>query len=294
MVLEIYQSINPGSDLGNSVNSIGFNGEFAYIVSSGSSRITVVNRFTFEEQARITVGLDNPRHFVVIGDRGYVSNWGDDADLEDDFIAVIDLNQNLVIDNIPVEEFPGKLLVSGTDLIVAHQGNILQAANNFISIIDTTTNIPNAMELEARPNSMDLDGQGNLLILTDPILDDNGVVVTNASFRTLDLESTDLGDPTDNFQPTQNPSSLVVANGFAYYIQANTVSRVSIGNVEQNPDSIVTGFTYSNINVIGDLTLAIDGPGGSVSAFTNDPASPTSTPLGTQEVGEFPNNIYMN
>ena len=49
---DIYQDVN-GDNLGNIVQSIGFNNDDAYVVANVSNRITVVNRFTFEETARI-------------------------------------------------------------------------------------------------------------------------------------------------------------------------------------------------------------------------------------------------
>ena len=60
---EIYNAVN-GSILGDVAQSIGFEGNKAYIVVNNSNLIRVVNRYTFELIATISSGLQNPRHIV--------------------------------------------------------------------------------------------------------------------------------------------------------------------------------------------------------------------------------------
>lgn len=296
---DIYISVNPGSDLGNSVQSIGFNGDFAYIVSSGSSRITVVNRFTFEEVARITVGLENPRHFVVVGDKGYVSNWGDNSNLDDDFIAVIDLSLNLVTDNIPVEEFPDRLEVSGTDLIIAHQGisTPQRSLDNFISIMDTTTSsIDDVISLDTRPNSIDLDGAGNLWVLTEPrpAVPIAGIPALPANISIIDLQSAEITNTTPTFSTTQNPSSLNIEMGFVYYYLSNVVSRLNIENTSVEGDFIITE-SFTDINVIEDLVIGINEPIGTVEAYISDTTTSNASIFGSQQqLGVSPIRVYKN
>ena len=118
---QIFNQVN-SSDLGSIVQSMGFNDDHAYVVVNNSHKIEVVNRYTFESIATISDGLDNPRHFVSSGNKGYVSNWGDPFDNSDDFIAVIDLDTNTVTSTIPVAFGPEKLIMANNDLYVAHQG----------------------------------------------------------------------------------------------------------------------------------------------------------------------------
>ncbi|MFT5077429.1 MAG: hypothetical protein ACI85B_002499, partial [Flavobacteriaceae bacterium] len=86
----IFNTVN-NLDLGNIVQSMGFNGENAYIVVNNSNKMHVVNRYTFELIATIETGLDNPRNFVAVENTGYVTNWGDPFDDNDDYVALIDL-----------------------------------------------------------------------------------------------------------------------------------------------------------------------------------------------------------
>lgn len=55
-------------------------------------------------------GLINPKYIAFSNGKAFVTNWGNTAIATDDFVAVIDLNTNLVTSSIPVEESPGRIL----------------------------------------------------------------------------------------------------------------------------------------------------------------------------------------
>ncbi len=288
---QIYQSVNQGSNLGNSVHSIGFYGDFAYVVSSGSDLITVVNRFTFEEINRITIGLENPRHFVAIGDTGYVSNRGDISALDDDFIAVINLTQNIVSEIIPVQHGVEKLEVNGTDLIVAHQGTNSQP-NNIISIIDTTRidEAPVTIEVGDIPSSMQLDGQGNLLVLSEGLLIvPSGQEPSLAKISMINLVSNNI-TTIETFTPTQRPSLLNVEGDFVYYYLANNVLRLNVNSLGSPVDVTVTGVTFTNMNVIGNSIIGLNATSGTLEAYN----ASTFDLIDSQAVGVLPNEVYMN
>ena len=92
---EIYQEMNADDDLGQYLQSIFFNDDYAYIVSNGSNMITIVDRYTFEYVDRIDSGLLSPRYGVIENGKIYISNQGNyeapGVTEFDDFIAIIDL-----------------------------------------------------------------------------------------------------------------------------------------------------------------------------------------------------------
>ena len=92
---DIYQDVN-NDNLGNIVQSIGFSETNAYVVANVGNKITVVNRFSFEEITKIETGLMNPRFMITANNKGYVTNWGSGSDATDDYIAVIDLDTNTI------------------------------------------------------------------------------------------------------------------------------------------------------------------------------------------------------
>ena len=147
----IYQDVNDGQTLGNIVQSIGFdNQERAYIISNNSNRIDVVNRSSFEQIARIEEGLALPRFFIEVNGFGYISNWGDPINPNDDFIAIMDLEDFSIVQNIPVAEGPERLLFTGTSIFVTQRGGF--SNNNLVTIINpANNNVVTKLKLEIDP-----------------------------------------------------------------------------------------------------------------------------------------------
>ena len=162
----IYQSVN-GETLGNIVQSIGFDAEDrAYIISNNSNRLDIVNRNTFELIRRIESGLLFPRYFVEINGMGYISNWGDPINPDDDFIAVMDLTSFTITTTIPVGEGPEEMLYNGFNLYVNQQGGF--GVNNKVTVIDPMANqVVTEIEVADKPNSLQLDSSGNLWVLSE-------------------------------------------------------------------------------------------------------------------------------
>lgn len=132
----IFNIVN-GTGLGDTAQSMTLIDDKAYIVLHSSNTIEVVNRYTFESLATISVGLIGPRFITFVNDKGYVSNWGDPGNPNDDFIAVINLDSNTVESSISVVEGPEKMLSENGNLYVAHKGGY--GFGNSISVINTVT-----------------------------------------------------------------------------------------------------------------------------------------------------------
>jgi len=160
----IYEAVN-GETLGNIVQSIGFDsGDQAYIISNNSNRVDVVNRFTFEQIQRIETGLQNPRFFIEANGFGYISNWGDPVDPNDDYIAVLDIRTFEMITTIPVSEGPEELLFNGTSIYVTQQGGF--GVNDVVTVINPANNqVISEIQVAEVPNGLQLDSQGNLWVL---------------------------------------------------------------------------------------------------------------------------------
>ena len=158
---QVYFNVN-NENLGVYLQSVGFNGDKAYVVVDAGT-ITVVNRYTFEKVGAITTGLIMPRYITFSNGKGYVTNWGDGEDTTDDFIAVIDLNTNTVTSTIAIEEGPEQILSKGNNLYVSHKGGY--NINNIISVIDTSDNSIETIEVNDAPDAMAFDSNGNLVVL---------------------------------------------------------------------------------------------------------------------------------
>jgi len=288
---DIYQTVN-NDNLGNIVNSIGFSDDQAYIIANVSNRLTIVDRFTFEEQARIDTGLNNPRHFVAVGNKGYVTNWGDGVDPNDDYVSVIDLTTNTIITDIPVGEGPERLVVNGTNVYVAHQGGF--SVNNIISVIDSNTDqVSTTIEVGDVPNSIQLDGQGNLWVLAggSPAFTGNE---TGGSISIIDLQ-TESVIQTQEFAITEHPNALDLENGsLYYYLNGGVYTTGSVVDFSLPIDPILDGLNFFNMNVIDGAILGVDAvdfnSNGSLEVYDLN----TLELLNSFELGIVPDQILIN
>lgn len=211
---------NPGiPSLGDTAQSISFNGDYAYIILNISNTVKVVNRNTFAYVATISTGINNPRYMAFANGKGYVTNWGDGTATSGDYIAVIDLDTNTVESNIAMSSGVERIILVNEKLYVAHQGGF--GVGNTISVIDPMTNqVQQTIEVGDVPNSL-LVKDGFLYVLCGgtpswyPIPTDGKLVkidlATNTILTTLDF-------------PNMHPNNLEIntaATDFFYTIDEN-------------------------------------------------------------------------
>lgn len=142
-------------DLGLYAQSMFFDGDRAFIISNGSNKITVVNRYTFEYVATIETGFEVPRYGIAYNGKAYVTNSNSFGSSTDDFISVINLSTLAVEAPIEVNnqaerliEEDGKLYVSGG---FYGSGNVITVINAATKAIVTTIDVgesPNSLEEE--------------------------------------------------------------------------------------------------------------------------------------------------
>ena len=164
----IYNKVNTGKEFSYYLQSLAFDSNNAYICVDTQNTITAVNRYTFEEVGVISEGLVLPRYMTVVGDKGYVTNWGDGAygaDVDDDFVAVIDLNSFTVTNTIPVGIGPERIIENNGKLYVSHKGGF--SSNNVITIIDIATEATSEIVVKFKPDDLLFDDQNNLVVLCE-------------------------------------------------------------------------------------------------------------------------------
>jgi hypothetical protein len=233
----VYKAVN-GEDLGNIVNSMYIEGDKAYIVVNNSHKIVVVNRFTMEKIGVIEgQGIDNPRYFVAKNGRGYVSNWGDPFNTSDDFIAVIDLNSDSVIDMVGVSEGPEKMIVDGSNLFVCLQGGY--GINNQVFVMDINQNsIRDFIQVGNVPNSIVKDSNGKIWVLCGGSPSWTGSETQGSLYN---IDPSTLQDAKFDFDLTAHPSLLNHDNGRIYF---NLDGKVYQMGVEDSslPTTAVNGL----------------------------------------------------
>lgn len=159
----VYATVNPTNVLGDTAQSMGFNGNFAYIVLNISNTVKVVNRQTMQYVATISTGLNNPRYITFKNGKGYVTNWGNPTSTTDDYVAVLNLESNTVESTIAAAEGVERILELNNKLYVAHQGGY--GFGNTISVINPTLNsVEQVINVGDVPNSM-VEKDGILYVL---------------------------------------------------------------------------------------------------------------------------------
>ncbi len=235
-----------GEALGDVAQSMAFDGDLAYIVVNNSQKVEVVNRFSFESVGTVDTGLLNPRYITFANDKGYVTNWGDGSNPDDDYIAVIDLTNITVESTIPVPEGPEWIVNNGNTLYVAHQGGFNQ--NNIVSVIDAATNTAGApITVADRPNSMQLVND-ELWVLSggNPAFTGNE---TAGQLDKIDL-ATNTVEETFEFSRTEHPNYLSVDGNSLYYLLSGSVFKLDVSDMDFQTSAEITGVAFYNMTVI--------------------------------------------
>lgn len=239
----IYKQVN-GEDLGNIVNSMSIVDDKAYIVVNNTNKLIVVNRFTMEKSA-IIEGDDivNPRFMVASNGLGFVSNWGDPYNSEDDFISVISLESNTVLTTIPVGEGPEKMMIESGKLFVCLQGGY--GSNNKVLVIDIfDLDIEQTLTVGNVPNSIALDGNSEIWVLCGGNPAWTGNETKGALYKILpgnyELSQFD-------FAQAEHPSLLSSDRGNLYYSLDGMVYEMGQTNnsLPSEPLAGIEGFFYS-------------------------------------------------
>ncbi|TVZ09442.1 hypothetical protein JM80_1968 [Cellulophaga sp. RHA_52] len=285
----IYNKVN-NENLGTIVQSIGFNGEEAYIVANVSNKISIVNRNTFEKLGEITTGLNNPRYFAVSNGKGYVTNWGDTADENDDYIAIINLSSFAIEGTIPVVLGPEKLLAQNNILYVAHSG--AYGTNNKVSVINTINDeVSRTIDVGDVPNSMQIE-DGYLWVLASGkpsyLGEETGGVLSKISLR-------DYADIINyNFGVTEHPGSLGIDDEEFYYGLGGAIYKMNIEDTELPTTAYIENISYYNMTIYDDKMYVTDAKdyasNGSVSIYDLE----TKELEQTFDVGLIPGGVYFN
>jgi hypothetical protein len=282
---DVYGAENEGDALGGYVQSIFFNGDKAYIISSASNKITIVNRYTFKLIGKIETGFANPRYGVVYNGKAYVTNLNTFGDLTDDYITVIDLSDNSIETPIPVGAIAEKIFVESSKLYVLNgsygEGNSIKVINPENGNIDTTIPLPQS------PNSFETES-GKLYVLTGNYTDPSHLVRINLANNSVE---NDILMPADLI----SAQNLNVEDGGIYFsvgnkIYANAIDATAVSDEELFTTGAITlyGFQVRNDNLF--VTDATD--------YTSDGAlliyTPTGTLLKSLTTGLIPNSVYFN
>lgn len=276
----IFENVN-SSKLGDTAQSIAFNGDLAYIVVNGSNTIEVVNRYSFKSVATITEGLSGPRYMAISNGKGYVTNWGDFSSKEDDKVAVIDLATNTVIKSIATSYLPEEIIASNNRVYVATG---IYGYGDKVDVINSATDeIVTNITTGVGPNSIQFDSNGDVWVLTSENLVEISTV-DNTISKTI----------TFNSELSQPSKMNVDGKGNFYYFLGGSVYKVA-----ETADALPTEAEFSSVNFY-DMSIK-DGKLYGVDAgdFASEGTLKvydlsTNTEIKSLEIDIIPGEVYFN
>ncbi len=280
---EIYAGVNDGDDLGNYVQSMFFTEELAFIISSGSNLITVVDRYTFELIGKIDSGLSMPRYGVAVDGKAYVTNQAAWDTFEDDYIAIVDI-ASLTVEEMVIVNAVAEDIIEGNGFLYVQ--NAAFGAGNQISIFNPSNQIiEGTITVGDGLNSLGTDG--NTLY-----------ALSSGKLEKIDLSTHTIISEIAS-EELAGAQNLDVENGNIYYTIANGVYTMETGAtapassplLEYNSNSdwgVMYGFEVKE-----DRIFIADGGDFTSNSFV-EVYTTGGELLENIEVGVGPNSIYFN
>ncbi len=316
----ILSGISSNPDIGVNATDAAIFGDLFYVVSTSSNKIEILNRFSMEKVGIISSGLIDPKYIAISNGKAFVTNWGGPNSTTDDFVAVIDLSTNLVINSIPVLEGPGRIIANNGKLYVAQTGTV--NVGNKVSVIDDTSYAVATINVADRPNTMQFDG-GSLWVLCEG--DSNAATETTGMLLKINPNTNTFTEqyqfPTGLTIPTnplsqiiyQHPSNLYISGTDVVYTKGSGVYKMSLIPVITSPNitaavvypsapSFSLPFSKVTNLVVKNSYIYICGynsntTNGIVSIFSNgliaDPGL-FGTFIKSHNVGYVPSGFYFN
>lgn len=292
---DIFSLVNPSIILGDTAQDVGFYNDLAYIVLNASNKIEVVNRYTMVHVATISTGLSNPRYIAFANGKGYVTNWGNGVNANDDFIAVVNLSSNSVVSTISVAEGPEKIVEEDNKLYVAHSGGYNYG--NTISVINTSTNtVATTITVGDVPNSLE-EENGILYVLCGGKSSWSGAESAGKLVK-INLSNNTVSGSVDFAETTDHPSNLVIENNRLYYTLDSDIFRMNLSATALPTEAL---FSTTEQGVYGVYSFAVENNkiyvGDALDYSSNGKVyvySLTGDLLSSKTVGVIPAGFYFN
>ncbi len=134
----------------------------AYVVNSGENNVQVINLASLTDVCMIDVGIgQNPYRMAIIDTLGFVTNFLTNT------VSVINLNEDCVVDTIPVGIAPEGILVHRNKVYVTNTGYSYGTyAQGTVSVIDINTRqVEATINVPTNPQEIASDPVGNLHIV---------------------------------------------------------------------------------------------------------------------------------
>lgn len=139
----IYSNNNAGAALGDVLQSIGFEGDNAYLILNNSNKIEIVNRYSFKKVGTVTTQLSQPRYIAFAANNYYVTNSSGSSK----FVNVYSTATNTFVKKIDLTNSGERIMEVGGKIVVQNasfgSGKKLTFINPTTNTIESELIIPN-------------------------------------------------------------------------------------------------------------------------------------------------------
>lgn len=196
----IYQDVNGTPTLGDVLQSITFDDDYAYLILNNSNKIEVVDRYTFKSIATITEKLELPRYSVVENGKLYVTNSKAKS----------------------VEVFDAKGFSHITTIAINRAIDEIKKDNGFIYVMNTSNSI---IVINANTNTIEKTievGNGlNSIEIEDGIL----YALHKTGITKVTTSDNEIIGEIPFEEGLKNVTKLEVANNFIYFISGSKIFK---------------------------------------------------------------------
>lgn len=206
---DIFGIKNNGLALGDIVQSLTIDGDFAYAVVNNDNKVEVANANTFKKVHTIS-GVSLPRYFTTFNGKGYLTEWVNFSD--PGRVAIINLSSHTVETTIATDY--------GSENIIA-TNNKLFVSNNFtytISVINPETKAVSTIEVANAPGEMIVDSEGKLWVICGGNYGEDNASLHRINTTTNEVDKTiDLGMSSSRMATNKAKNQLYIVSGNSVY-----------------------------------------------------------------------------
>lgn len=278
----VFSANNGGAALGDVLQSVGLNGDNAYLILNNSNKIEVVNRYTFKKVATVSDQVSQPRYIAFANNNYYVTNSSGSSK----FVNVYSAATNAFVKKIT--------LTSGGERIVEASGKIFVQNASFgagkkITIINPTSN---TVESEVTVPS------GNI----QKTISTGGNVYTIASTPTdsyiYKLSPTGAISSTTTLTGIGNANNLEIDGSKFFFTSGSKVYAMDMSSntVPSTPIITLTDNSWSALYGFGviDGKIYISNANGFTADSSVEIYSTAGTLVKTVTTGKGTNGFYKN
>lgn len=276
-------SANNGSNLGDVLQTIAFNGGKAYLVLNNSNKVKVVDRYTFKSAGEITEQINQPRYMAVANDNLYVTN---DKYGGDKYVSIYKASDLSFVKKITFTDAAERVVQAGGNIFVQHAS---YGFGNKISYITTSNNeVQSVITLPNGNINKTISNNNNVYAIAAGTTDSYIYQISSAGAIVKTTTLTGIANAT-NLEIDGNKFYFTSGNKvYAMDMTATTVPATPLFTVTDNSYSTLYGF-----NVINGRIFTSDANG-----FTQDSKitvyNTSGSVISTFTAGKGANGFYAN